>query len=307
MGVSGAMAVNLDINSINAAGTSQNDLHSRSAQIRDAAKQFEAFFLSYVLKQMQTDSLESGLFGEGLGKSTYTEMFTDELAKVMAEGRGIGLADQLTRQLEAGMLPSKPPDSGKHHLERTSPGANREDVPSAGLPRPAALDVRRAALDFADVPAADRTLGSSLRLPGADPAAQIDAADADTELPLEEGAITSEFGMRLDPFSGRRRFHRGIDIAAERGTPIKAAASGRVIFSGRQGGYGNTVVIEHANGYKTQYAHADSFSVRAGEYVEAGQIVGTVGSTGRSTGPHLHFEVTRNGEHLNPGEIFSLK
>lgn len=307
MGVSGAMAVNLDINSIKATGTGQDDLHSRSAQIRDAAKQFEAFFLSYVLKQMQTDSLESGLFGAGLGKSTYTEMFTDELAKVMAEGRGIGLADQLTRQLEAGILPSKPPDSEKHHLERTPLTTNREGVPSAGLPQPAALDVRRAALDFADVPAADRTLGSSLRLPGLDPAAQIDAADADTELPLEEGSITSDFGMRLDPFSGRRRFHRGIDIAAERGAPIKAAASGRVVFSGRQGGYGNTVVIEHANGYKTQYAHADSFSVRAGEYVEAGQIVGTVGSTGRSTGPHLHFEVTRNGEHLNPGEIFSLK
>lgn len=114
------------------------------------------------------------------------------------------------------------------------------------------------------------------------------------------GEIRSVFGPRRDPINGRQRFHQGIDIAAKRGTPIGAAAAGTVVFAGRNKGYGNMVMIEHADGRRTLYAHAERLFVKAGETVAAGQTVAAVGSTGHSTGPHLHFEVREGKQALNP-------
>jgi murein DD-endopeptidase MepM/ murein hydrolase activator NlpD len=114
------------------------------------------------------------------------------------------------------------------------------------------------------------------------------------------GEIRSEFGMRRDPINGRMRLHQGIDIAAVRGTPIEAAASGTVVFAGRNKGYGNMVLIEHADGRRTLYAHAQSLFVKAGDRVTAGQTIAAVGSTGHSTGPHLHFEVREDNRSVNP-------
>ena len=112
--------------------------------------------------------------------------------------------------------------------------------------------------------------------------------------------ITSQFGNRSDPFTGRTAFHSGLDVGAPFGVNIVAAESGTVIFSGWQGGYGNTVIIDHGNGKHTMYAHASSLLVRAGHNVNRGQAIARVGSTGRSTGNHLHFEVRVNGSLVNP-------
>lgn len=112
--------------------------------------------------------------------------------------------------------------------------------------------------------------------------------------------ITSHFGNRSDPFTGRTAFHSGLDVGAPFGVNIVAAESGTVIFSGWQGGYGNTVIIDHGNGKHTMYAHASSLLVRAGHNVNRGQAIARVGSTGRSTGNHLHFEVRVNGSLVNP-------
>jgi murein DD-endopeptidase MepM/ murein hydrolase activator NlpD len=114
------------------------------------------------------------------------------------------------------------------------------------------------------------------------------------------GAIRSTFGPRIDPINGRHRFHKGIDIAATRGTPIEAAATGRVVFAGRNKGYGNMVMIEHADGRRSLYAHAERLFVKAGDMVSAGQTIAAVGSTGHSTGPHLHFEVREGNRAVNP-------
>ncbi|MBA3438771.1 MAG: peptidoglycan DD-metalloendopeptidase family protein [Pyrinomonadaceae bacterium] len=119
------------------------------------------------------------------------------------------------------------------------------------------------------------------------------------QLPVQ-GRITSQFGTRRDPLNGSHKHHQGMDIAAPLGTPIGAAATGTVIFAGRQGGYGNTVVIEHADGKRTRYAHAQQLYVTPGDHVRGGQTIATVGSTGRSTGPHLHFEVLENNQHIDP-------
>ncbi len=115
-----------------------------------------------------------------------------------------------------------------------------------------------------------------------------------------KGWLTSRFGPRVSPFTGRRQQHNGIDIAAARGTPIYAPARGRVSFVGRKGPLGKTLVIDHGFGVKTVYGHNDEIHVSSGETVERGQEIAAIGSTGRSTGPHLHYVVEVGGKARNP-------
>lgn len=112
--------------------------------------------------------------------------------------------------------------------------------------------------------------------------------------------ISSGFGYRADPFTGGAAFHAGLDFKGPIGAPIYAAAAGRISFVGQQQGYGNTVEINHGNGLVTRYAHMSAFRARVGQPVQAGQVIGLIGNTGRSTGPHLHFEVRHNERPVNP-------
>ncbi|NLN21968.1 MAG: peptidoglycan DD-metalloendopeptidase family protein [Syntrophomonadaceae bacterium] len=114
------------------------------------------------------------------------------------------------------------------------------------------------------------------------------------------GPITSGYGMRIHPIYGTYSMHTGIDIGAPHGAPVKAADGGTVIYVGWMGGYGNTVVVDHGGGISTLYAHLSGFAVSSGSRVGQGQVIAYVGSTGNSTGPHLHFEVRINGHHTNP-------
>ncbi len=126
-------------------------------------------------------------------------------------------------------------------------------------------------------------------------------------MPVQEGYVSSGFGRRVDPISGRMSMHTGLDFAAPRGTPIYAVGAGVVTFAGRNGAYGNMVEVTHGGGYKTRYAHAHTLNVAKGDLVQKGQEIATVGSTGRSTGPHLHLEVFRNGMAVNPARYIALK
>lgn len=124
--------------------------------------------------------------------------------------------------------------------------------------------------------------------------------------PVDFARISSGFSMgRRHPILNKIRAHKGIDYAAARGTPIKAAGDGRVMLAGRHGGYGNAVIIQHGNSYKTLYGHMQGFAkgVRTGTSVKQGQIIGYIGTTGLSTGPHLHYEFQVNGRHVNPLSI----
>lgn len=115
-----------------------------------------------------------------------------------------------------------------------------------------------------------------------------------------QGFITSRFGYRMSPFTGTKRLHKGLDIAAATGTKIVAPADGKIVFADRDGAYGLCVEVDHGNGIKTRYAHMSKISTKSGTMIKRGELIGLVGNTGRSTGAHLHYEVMVNGVHTDP-------
>lgn len=119
-------------------------------------------------------------------------------------------------------------------------------------------------------------------------------------LPAEKGWISSYFGTRADPFTGKQAWHNGVDIAGKLGSDVLSVAAGVVTFSGEKSGYGEMIEITHDNGYVTRYGHNSELHVALGEIVKKGQVISSMGSTGRSTGPHVHFEVYKHGRAVDP-------
>ena len=115
-----------------------------------------------------------------------------------------------------------------------------------------------------------------------------------------QGQVTGSFGERIDPFNGEGAFHSGVDISSPVGTPVVAPADGNVVFSDSMGGYGRAIILDHGNGISTRYGHLSGFAVLAGQAVHRGDVIGFVGDSGRSTGPHLHYEVRINDTPVNP-------
>jgi len=123
--------------------------------------------------------------------------------------------------------------------------------------------------------------------------------------PVRKGWISSRYGERSDPFTGKRVQHKGLDFAGTRGTEVLSVASGVVIRASRQAAYGNMVEIDHGNGYRTRYAHNQELVVKPGDHVTAGQVIALMGSTGRASAPHVHFEVLKDGSIINPSSFVS--
>lgn len=115
-----------------------------------------------------------------------------------------------------------------------------------------------------------------------------------------DGYVSSRYGRRVDPFTGQLVFHRGLDFSAAQGTPVLATAAGRVSRAARHGSLGNLVEVDHGNGVVTRYGHLQEFNVRKGQWISRGEAIGSVGNTGRSTAPHVHYEVIREGRTENP-------
>lgn len=118
--------------------------------------------------------------------------------------------------------------------------------------------------------------------------------------PVRKGWISSRYGERTDPFTGERAHHQGLDFVGTRGSDVLSVASGVVVWAGNRKGYGRTVEIDHGNGYRTRYAHNEALEVRPGDPVRAGQLIARLGSSGRSSAPHVHFEVLKDGRTVNP-------
>jgi murein DD-endopeptidase MepM/ murein hydrolase activator NlpD len=141
----------------------------------------------------------------------------------------------------------------------------------------------------------------------------IDKADQYLEtlrsLPLGKpapGATSSSYGPRMDPITHTAAFHPGIDIIGNTGDEVRATAEGKVLFAGDNGGYGNYILIDHGNQYTTGYGHLFKFRVKAGDHISRGQVIGLMGDTGRSTGPHLHYEISANGKTINPYKFLKV-
>lgn len=165
---------------------------------------------------------------------------------------------------------------------------------------PALADLRRVALTLRDVREALPQQREGLEQVSTALAEEQARQDATPSIWPVRGLVTSRYGWRRSPFGVSRQFHHGIDIAAPRGTPIVATADGRVVFSGWDGAFGNAVIIDHGFGYRTLYAHNAYNVVEVGDRVRRGQVVAHVGSTGRSTGPHVHYEVFVKGQRVDP-------
>ncbi|MEM1231381.1 MAG: M23 family metallopeptidase [Pseudomonadota bacterium] len=125
--------------------------------------------------------------------------------------------------------------------------------------------------------------------------------------PVKWGWLSSNYGNRVDPISGKKAWHAGVDFAGKDGSDVIAVASGVVTFAGKRYGYGLLVEINHGDGYSTRYAHHKELKVVSGDVVKKGQTIGLMGSSGRSTGPHVHFEVLKNGRHVNPAKYVATR
>ncbi len=173
----------------------------------------------------------------------------------------------------------------------------RKSLPKDGLMSGPALDMFQGLFDdaLAEQFAAAGGFGIADQL-----ASQAVSRPATDWISPVAGSRSSNFGGRADPIHGGRRNHDGIDIAAPIGTPVRAAKAGRVVFAGKRAGYGNLVIVDHGGGLQSRYAHCNDLRAAVGRKVNAGDTIATVGSTGRSTGPHLHFEIRKNGTPINP-------
>jgi murein DD-endopeptidase MepM/ murein hydrolase activator NlpD len=244
-------------------------LNGKPQDVKSAAAELASLFVYQMLAAMRRTVPKSGLLDKGFAPDTYLSLFDQEIARHMARREDLGLTALLQRQL-------KDADA-----DRQLPGR-----PDTTLPRPStAPHARRAAAIDAYRQQAGPTDGMFM-------------------LPVE-GQHTSGFGLRMHHIDHEERLHSGMDIAAPAGTPIQAAAAGQVVFSGTQAGYGNVVVIQHNASYSTLYAHNTANLVSVGTTVSQGQPIATVGSTGRSAGPHLHFEVRKDGKRLDPVQFFA--
>ncbi|MEZ5316942.1 MAG: peptidoglycan DD-metalloendopeptidase family protein [Vicinamibacterales bacterium] len=255
-------------------------------QVRLLAQQFESLLLSQMLREMRSSMFDEKDEATGFGGGPLSEALFSELSLALSRAGGLGLGDAMVTPITR----ETDPAAAAEALRAGTTGALQNLVPEL------------------------RSLATgAMALPGGTPSIPLPAAAA-AALPLGEaagagslaalqGRVSSAYGWRDDPINGIRKFHKGLDIALAEGTDVPAARPGTVTFAGEMSGYGRTVVIEHDGGASTRYAHLSQINVKVGDVVEQGQVIAKSGSTGRVTGPHLHFEVLEGGQAVDPSEF----
>lgn len=330
-----------DYNSINPGQRTQGP--QPAERLRQAAMQFEAILLMQLTSALNSTNNddEESLFGSDAGSGMAKQLFSEQMATSLAQSGGVGLADLIVKQFgtRSETLPAKVRGlseivSSVRNLEARESKAreSKQGVafpikPEAsgkltlGDPNDATIvstfedDLRANGIDDAtkNLLLDGRVVNSTrARIVPETPVIAVDAAKSSSVASAEtafqkpvSGRISSQFGTRFHPVDGITKFHGGMDIAVPNGTPVGAAAEGTVVFAGPKGGYGNLVIIDHPDGRQTRYAHLSSLNVTAGDPVSIGQQIALSGSTGKSTGPHLHFEVRENGRPIDPRRILS--
>jgi murein DD-endopeptidase MepM/ murein hydrolase activator NlpD len=232
------------------------------AEVKRLAQEFEALLLTQMLKDMRRSMVDARDETSEFGAMTDT--IDTEFGRSISAAGGFGLGETLLKAIE--------------RLAGTAPtGSAASEV--AGAPTAYGIPMHESA--EASPAARGGQLGSF----------------ASTGTP---GPVTSGFGWRRDPLTGTPGFHSGVDVALAYGRDVRAVAAGQVTFAGERGGYGNMVTVAHGDGRETRYAHLASVGVREGDAVAPDQVLGRSGSSGRATGPHLHFEVLVNGRAVDP-------
>jgi len=239
-----------------------------SAQV--AAKQLEAFFLRQLLSEARPQG--GGMLDGGFAGDTFKQMLDEAIADKMTAAGGIGMTAMFAKHLGKADEVAAPAPSLANTALDPARVAHGTPHPMSQLPH----------LDDAKLSGAPQFL-----------------------LPVI-GRASSGYGLRTDPTDGRAVNHMGFDLAAKTGTAVAAAARGTVVHAGPAGTYGNLVTLRHDNGFETRYAHLSSVDVKVGDLVEAGAGLGKVGSTGYSTGPHLHFEIRHDGQPIDPAPLLPL-
>ena len=269
-------------------------LDTPDAKKQEAVQQFESYLVQMMVREMRK-SVPKGMFD-----SPTMEMFVDlldqSLAEQISQAGGLGFADSLERSLGMrGMSESDLLSGGSlsSQIERAL-GGRESAMPSMSSLSFGERETEE--LDFSDLPMP--------KLPTPSIFQETKEKQAETIFPTN-GKISSRFGHRIDPIHGHEAEHLGLDIAAKEGTAIKAMRSGTVTFAGTKGSYGKLVVIDHGNGLESRYAHCSSINVHAGDVVRAGMDIAKVGSTGKSTGAHLHLELRQDGTAIDPMSILS--
>jgi len=240
----------------------------------EAATAFESYMIEMMVKEMRK-TIPDGMFSGGQAE-VFSGLFDQEISKRISETGGFGFGDLMGDAMG---------------VQRAAPSPASFLPISGGIPRTEA---------HADVRGHDH---DHIQLHGHnhdhDHHHHHDHDHGAGDMPVE-GVITSRFGHRSDPFHKKKRMHRGLDIAAPTGTPIHPIRPGTVVSSGERGGFGNVVIVDHGGGVTSLYAHCHELKVKKGDTVRPGDVIATVGSTGRSTGPHLHLEVHKDGKAVDP-------
>lgn len=255
--------------------------------MRAAVREMESLFAYEMVKAMRSASGTSAAGGSGFGGDVYGTLFDMELARLLS-AKGLGLQEMLLKGIGRSAYAQKSMDNKEVSGEVA---AAEEGVE----PSPAAVS-----------PAAPETISAPHTHGPLEESGPAVSAPEEGGLPIRDGGrVSSSFGYRKDPFTGAIKFHHGIDIAAAEGTEIFPAKAGTVTFSGLRKGYGNIVEVDHGDGLVTRYAHNRANRVASGDRVGTDTVIAEVGSTGRSTGPHLHFEVHYEGQKVPPQAVFA--
>ncbi len=296
-------------------------------ELKKACQEFEAVFIQKIWQKMRQTLPQDGLF-ENRILEKYLSLFDREFSKDMAAKGGIGLSDLLYEQLQGELeaqssqalfpakegspdaapgVPSRQEEAGgapaeNDRVEKESPRGEASFAKEKLLHQVEELARRIEARQGPAGAAGSPGATSSAALPP-DSAPEIFSGSLPEMRTPVDGQVSSGFGWRKDPISGEKAWHSGVDLAAPKGTSVSACWPGRVEFSGEKEGYGKLVVVDHGRGWKSYYGHNSHNLVREGDVIRAGEKLAEVGDTGRSTGPHLHFEIRQKDTAWDPNQI----
>lgn len=247
--------------------------------LKKSARDFESFIFGFMYKQMYNSVQKSDFLGKSQDRDIFMSLYIDEAAKKM-EHSPSGIANLILKQYgknEKTFTNLGSEISGPEILESTNkPAQNFSEQ----------LKTMAKSSDYAQI----------LQDMGRDLATMTDKLSQ---------TVSSPFGMRIHPLDGVEKMHHGVDFALSSGSDVSVPVDGKVVFAGDKGGYGNTVIVDHGAGVTTLYAHLSEVLAKEGDNLKKGSLIGKVGSTGRSTGPHLHFEVRHDGTAVDPQNLVS--